>query len=100
MRAKDDSETRIINFLPHHPGSTAGGIAKGLNLEPAKASSHLTQLAQAAEIKKTAHGYSMQQAAGPGCPSPAVPRTEQVWTRQRPPVAAWQGPLPLSDISP
>jgi Winged helix-turn-helix DNA-binding len=60
-----DSETRIINFLAQHPGSTTGGIAKGLNLDPANASSHLTQLAQAGEIKKTAHGYSTQQAAGP-----------------------------------
>jgi hypothetical protein len=62
---QDDSETRIIDFLAQHPGSTAGGIAKGLNLDPANASSHLTQLAKAGEIKKTAHGYSTQQAARP-----------------------------------
>ena len=62
---QDDSETRIIDFLARHPGSTAGGIAKGLNLDPANASSHLTQLAKAGEIKKTAHGYSTQQAARP-----------------------------------
>jgi hypothetical protein len=55
-----DSETRIIDFLAQHPGSTAGGIAKGLNLDPANASSHLTQLAKAGEIKKTAHGYRGQ----------------------------------------
>jgi Bacterial regulatory protein, arsR family len=62
---QDDGETRIIEFLAQHPGSTAGGIAKGLNLDPANASSHLTQLAKAGEIKKTAHGYSTQQAARP-----------------------------------
>jgi hypothetical protein len=57
-----DSETRIIDFVAHHAGSTAGGIAKGLNLDPANVSRHLTQLAKAGEIKKTAHGYSTQQA--------------------------------------
>jgi predicted Rossmann fold nucleotide-binding protein DprA/Smf involved in DNA uptake len=62
---QDDSETRIIDFLAQHPGSTAGGVAKGLNLDPANVSSHLTQLAKAGEIKKTAHGYSTQQAARP-----------------------------------
>jgi hypothetical protein len=62
---QDDSETRVIDFLAQHAGSTAGGIAKGLNLDPAIVSSHLTQLAKAGEIKKTAHGYSTQQAARP-----------------------------------
>jgi hypothetical protein len=62
---QDDSETRITDFLAQHPGSTAGGIAKGLNLDPANVSTHLTQLAKAGEIKKTAHGYSTQQAARP-----------------------------------
>jgi predicted transcriptional regulator len=62
---QDDSETRIIDFLAQHPGSTAGGIAKGLNLDPANVSSHLTQLAKAGEIKKTAHGYRTQQVGLP-----------------------------------
>jgi hypothetical protein len=65
---QDDSETRIIDFLAQHPGSTAGDIAKGLNLDPANVSSHLTQLAKAGEIKKTAHGYSTEQAARPRGP--------------------------------
>src|SRR5436189_1738457 len=65
---QDDSETRIIDFLAQHPGSTAGGIAKGLNLDPANVSSHLTQLANAGEIKKTAHGYSTEPAARPRGP--------------------------------
>jgi hypothetical protein len=60
---QDDSETRIIDFLAQHPGSTAGDIAKGLNLDPANVSSHLTSLAKAGEIKKTAHGYSTEQTA-------------------------------------
>jgi predicted transcriptional regulator len=62
---QDDSEMRIIDFLAQHPGSTAGGIAKGLNLDPANVSSHLTQLAKAGEIKKTAHGYSTGQVGRP-----------------------------------
>jgi predicted Rossmann fold nucleotide-binding protein DprA/Smf involved in DNA uptake len=65
---QDDSETRIIDFLAQHPGSTAGDIAKGLNLDPANVSTHLTQLAQAGDIKKAAHGYSTEQAARPRGP--------------------------------
>jgi hypothetical protein len=67
---QNDSETDIIDFLAQHPGSTAGGIAKGLNLDPASASRPLTQLAKAGEIKKTAHGYTTQQAARPRSPQP------------------------------
>ena len=55
---QDDSETRIIDFLAQHPASTTGGVAKGLNLDPATVSRHLTQLAKAGEIKKAAHGYN------------------------------------------
>jgi hypothetical protein len=65
---QDDSDTRIIEFLAQHPGSTAGDVAKGLNLDPANVSTHLTQLAKAGEIKKAAHGYSMEQAAQPRRP--------------------------------
>ena len=63
-----DSESRIIEFLSHYPASTVGGIAKGLNLDPANVASHLTQLAKAGEIKKTAHGYSTEQSAPPRGP--------------------------------
>ena len=66
----DDSETRIIDFLSKHSGSTAGGIAKGLNLDPANVSNHLTQLAKTGEINKTAHGYSIEPAARPRVPEP------------------------------
>jgi hypothetical protein len=63
-----DSETRIMDYLDQHPGSTAGGIAKGLNLDPASVSTHLTQLAKAGEIRKVAHGYSTEQGARPPRP--------------------------------
>jgi hypothetical protein len=59
----DDNETRITDFLAHHPRSTAGDIAKGLNLDPANVSIHLTQLAKAGEIKKATHGYTTERAA-------------------------------------
>jgi hypothetical protein len=62
---QDDSETRILDFLVQHPGSTAGEIAKRLNLNPANVSLRLTQLAKAGEIKKAAHGYSTEEATRP-----------------------------------
>jgi hypothetical protein len=60
-----DSETRIIDFLVQHPGSTAGDIAKGLNLNPANVSTQLTQLAKAGDVKKASHGYSTEDATRP-----------------------------------
>ena len=65
---QDDSETRIIAFLVQHPGSTAGDLAKGLNLNPANVATHLSQLAKAGEIKKQAHGYNTDEAAPPRGP--------------------------------
>jgi hypothetical protein len=65
---QDDSETRITDFLAHHPESTAGDIAKGLNLDRPNVSAHLTQLAKAGEITKAAHGYTTEQAAQPRGP--------------------------------
>jgi predicted transcriptional regulator len=52
-----DTNASIIDFLAQHPGSTAGDLAKGLNLDPGNVSTHLTQLATAGEIKKATHGY-------------------------------------------
>ncbi len=60
-----DLNASIIEYLAQHAGSTAGDLAKGLNLNPGKVSSRLTQLAKTGEIKKTSHGYSTQQAAPP-----------------------------------
>jgi NADPH-dependent ferric siderophore reductase len=60
-----DSEASIIDFLVHHPASTAGDLAKGLNLNPGQVSTHLTQLAKAGEIKRASHGYSATQPARP-----------------------------------
>jgi predicted transcriptional regulator len=53
-----DTKAIIIDFLAQHPGSTAGDLAKGLNLNPGSVSSRLTQLAKSGEIKKASRGYS------------------------------------------
>lgn len=53
-----DTEASIIDFLARHPGSTAGDLARGLNLNPANVSPRLTQRAKAGEIKRASHGYS------------------------------------------
>jgi predicted transcriptional regulator len=53
-----DTKARIIDFLAKHPGSTAGDVAKGLNLNPASTSGRLTQLAKVGEIKKASRGYT------------------------------------------
>jgi predicted Rossmann fold nucleotide-binding protein DprA/Smf involved in DNA uptake len=54
---QSDTEASIIDFLAQHPGSTAGDVAKSLNLNPESVSNRLTQLAKTGEITKTSHGY-------------------------------------------
>jgi hypothetical protein len=58
---QSDSEASIIGFLAHHPGSTVGDLARGLNLDPECVATCLTQLAAAGEIQKASHGYSTMQ---------------------------------------
>ena len=53
-----DSAVSIFEFLAKHPGSTAGDLARSLNLNPGRVAGRLTQLANAGEIKKAPHGYS------------------------------------------
>jgi hypothetical protein len=60
-----DSEASIIAFLVQHPGSTAGDLARGLNLTLEEVSTYLTKLARAGEIRKASHGYSATQPARP-----------------------------------
>jgi hypothetical protein len=54
----DSEASIIIDFLAKHPGSSAGDVAKGLNLDPGSVSARLTQLATAGGIEKASHGYS------------------------------------------
>jgi predicted transcriptional regulator len=55
---KIDTTASIVEFLLKHPGSTAGEVAKGLDLNPASVSSRLTQLAKLGHIRKASRGYS------------------------------------------
>ena len=57
-----DTNASIIDFLAQHPDSTAGDLAKGLNLDPGNVATHLTQLAKAGEINKATHGYHTKPA--------------------------------------
>jgi predicted transcriptional regulator len=55
---KGDTKSRIIEFLDKHPGSTAGEVSKGLNLNRGSVSTRLTQLAKLGEISKSERGYA------------------------------------------
>lgn len=53
-----DTKTTIIAFLAEHPGSTAGEVAKGLDLNRASVSNRLSALAKLGEIRKAERGYA------------------------------------------
>jgi CRP-like cAMP-binding protein len=53
-----DIRARIVDFLSKHPGSTAGDVAKGLDLNRGSVSTRLSQLAKSGEIKKADRGYA------------------------------------------
>jgi hypothetical protein len=53
-----DTKTRIVDFLEKHPGSTAGEVARGLDLNRGSVSTRLTQLAKLGEIRKSERGYA------------------------------------------
>jgi hypothetical protein len=55
-----DTTADIIGFVTTHPQSTAGDLAKALNLDPERVSACLNQLANVGDIKKHAHGYSIR----------------------------------------
>jgi hypothetical protein len=55
---KGDPDQTILEFLAKHPESTAGEVAKGLNLDRSSVSARLTQLAKAGEIQKADRGYT------------------------------------------
>jgi hypothetical protein len=55
---QSDIKPRIVDFLAKHPGSTAGDVAKGLDLNRGSVSTRLSQLAKSGEIKKAARGYA------------------------------------------
>src|SRR3954447_24272542 len=49
---------QIVAYLEKHPASTAGDVAKGLNLNRNTTATRLSQMAKAGEIKKAARGYA------------------------------------------
>jgi predicted transcriptional regulator len=55
---KVDTKASILEFLAQHPGSTAGDVAKGLNMNRGSVSTRLTQLARSGDIAKAQRGYS------------------------------------------
>jgi predicted transcriptional regulator len=55
---QNDTEASIIDFLTQHPGSTAGDLAKSLNLNPESVANRLTQLAKTGVIERASHGYN------------------------------------------
>ena len=55
---KGDPDASIVRFLAKHPGSTAGEVAKGLNLDRNGVSARLAQLAKAGDITKADRGYT------------------------------------------
>jgi predicted transcriptional regulator len=55
---QSDTAARIVDYLSKHPNSTAGDLAKGLNLKRNSLSTKLTQMAKAGTIKKAQRGYT------------------------------------------
>jgi hypothetical protein len=55
---QSDTKASVIAFLAEHPESTAGDVAKALNLNAGSVSTRLTQLAKRGEIRKASRGYS------------------------------------------
>jgi len=55
---QSDTASRIVDYLASHPNSTAGDLAKGLNLKRNSVSTKLTQMAKAGQIKKAERGYT------------------------------------------
>ncbi|MGA2006118.1 MAG: helix-turn-helix domain-containing protein [Solirubrobacteraceae bacterium] len=53
-----DTRESILEFLAKHPGSTAGEVAKGLDLNRSSVSGRLTQLAKLGHIRKADRGYA------------------------------------------
>jgi len=55
---RSDTASRIVDYLEKHPNSTAGDLAKGLDLKRNSVSTKLTQMAKTGTIKKAQRGYT------------------------------------------
>jgi predicted transcriptional regulator len=56
--SQGDTRTKVIDYLRAHQGSTAGDVAKALNMNRNSVATRLAQLAKAGEITKAKRGYS------------------------------------------
>jgi hypothetical protein len=56
---KHDVHAEILEHLAGHPQSTAGDVAKGLNLDRTKVAAKLAQMHKAGEIEKAKRGYRL-----------------------------------------
>ena len=52
-----NTKAKIVDYVSKHPGSTAGDVAKALNLKRNSTSTSLAQMAKSGELKKAARGY-------------------------------------------
>jgi hypothetical protein len=52
-----DTKARVVDYVSKHPGSTAGDVAKALNLKRNSTSTRLAQMAKSGQLKKAARGY-------------------------------------------
>ncbi len=59
---KRDTAGEIIEFLEAHPGSTAGEVAKGIDLGRSTVAAKLTQMSKAGELTKRERGYAVPRA--------------------------------------
>jgi hypothetical protein len=54
---KLDTKELVLEYLGKHPGSTAGDVAKGLDLNRSTVSSSLAALLKVRRVRKADHGY-------------------------------------------
>ena len=53
-----DTRALVVDYVASHPGSTAGEIAKGLDLNRSTVSSRITQLVKLGQLRKVERGYA------------------------------------------
>jgi predicted transcriptional regulator len=56
---KPDTKSSVLEFLAAHPGSTAGEVAKGIDVNRSTVSSSLAQLSTLGRIQKVERGYDI-----------------------------------------
>ena len=57
---RTDERAAVLEHLARHRGSTAGDIAKALDLDRSIVSSRLTQLLRVGEVAKLERGYAVE----------------------------------------